>query len=149
MASPVYVPVDSWTLRCLYNRSDYSQRIEAGDFVELKRESSKPRANGVKSIQVYYGPPATRSFRVKLHWFEDTNGAILASRRKDPKQIYIPEHHADYHQHGGNLEADRLRRDPELRYRQLWARKLYGLFRRLWCRILGPTEARSALKSAP
>src|SRR5688572_17073689 len=112
---PPYVPVDVWTLRCLYNRSDYANRIANGSFVVLFHWESKVRANGSKTVHEYYGVVGQGMY-VLLQWFEGPNGEILASGFKDPKQFYepvAPHGPADYHQHSGNSRWQKIRREPE------------------------------------
>lgn len=78
------VPVDAWTLNCLYNRSDYGDRIAAKEFVELFRETGRPKPDGERTVQVYYGRSDDRLERVRLQWFEDASGAITRSGLKQP-----------------------------------------------------------------
>src|SRR5258705_12110678 len=83
---PPYVAVDLWTLRCLYNRSDYANRIANGAFVVLLHQESKIRANGSKTVQEYYGVVGDGLY-VLLQWFEGPSGEILASGCKDPQRF--------------------------------------------------------------
>ena len=137
--SAIYLPVDAWTLRCLYNRSDYALQIASGRFVELHRESSPPR-NGSTTIQVYYGLAEGRLLMVTLQWFEGVNREILRSGAKDPKQFYADGY--DYHQHGGSRWWERIRRDPERIFPIVSLRLAYGWWRRqVKCPWFGPLEA--------
>lgn len=131
--------VDSWTLRCLYNRSDYSARIYSREFIELHREQSKVRQDGSRTVQVYYGLEAGRAFRVKLQWFEGNSGEILRSGLRDPKQMYADG--ADYHLHPGNRLWERIRRDPEKALPIVFAQRAYGRWRTYKCERWGPVEA--------
>src|SRR5262245_44378865 len=108
-----YVPVDNWTLRCLFNRSDYGARIASSALVPLHRTDGKWR-NGERSVEVYYGvEDATgRWFRVRLQWFENEQFEIVRSRRRDPKQLY--QYGIDFHQHAGNSKLQRWRKEPQL-----------------------------------
>jgi|KBSSwiStaDraftv2_1062776.scaffolds.fasta_scaffold1269915_1 hypothetical protein len=146
-----YVPVDNWTLRCLFNRSDYDTRIASAAFVELHREQGKWR-NGSRTVEVYYGVENTagRWLMVRLQWFENEQLEILRSGRKDPKQLY--QFGIDFHQHGGNTWWNRMRREPQTilgeantATRQgrclLRAQQAYGGWRTFKCRRIGATEA--------
>lgn len=150
------MPVDTWTLRCLYNTSDYDSRIAAGTLVELLRWQSKPRANGSRTVQVYYGLEGDGLF-VTLQWFEGEHGEILRSGMKDPKQLYSPEVPADYHPHGGNQWWERIRRNPEYLVGAnndeatttgrlaIKIQRAYGAWRRYKCCRWGAVEARRSV----
>jgi hypothetical protein len=139
------INVDAWTLKCLYNQSDYAQRIASGEFVPLHEESSKWRADGERTIQVYYGRPSDRFLMVRLQWFENEQGEITRSGMKEPKHLYL--NGIDYHAYGGNRWWERLRRDPTGLWpdtkndRLIAAKKAYGAWRRFKCDQAGPIEA--------
>jgi hypothetical protein len=155
---PPYIEVDLWTLRCLYNKSDYAERISSGTFVVLRTEPGPFRDNGVRSMQVYYGVAGDGMY-VKLQWFEDVSGAILRSGFKDPKQVYMPDEPgpADYHPHNGNSWLQKTRREPEtilgkdnhgktaLSRAAIKAQRVYGRYRTWKCVSFGPVEARRQL----
>lgn len=134
-----YVPVDAWTLRCLYNKSDYAARIASKDFTVLLRETGKPR-NGSITVQEYYGLAAGRVLMLRLQWFEDEFGGIFRSGLKDPKQMYLEGF--DYHLHSGNTRLERVRREPEKALPTVWLQKKYGVWRTYKCDRWGPVEAR-------
>jgi hypothetical protein len=145
-----YVAVDVWTLRCLLKRSNYVAKIAANEFIELFRWDSKVRANGSRTVQVYYGPP-TRELMTILQWFESADGTILRSGFKDPKRFYSVAHHIDYHQHGGEGWWRRFRRSPESILGEwddttrtsrliISIQRVYGSWRRWKCCWLGPVE---------
>src|SRR5689334_17610034 len=101
--TPPYIEVDLWTLRCLFNKSDYAARIKAETLVVLHRRAGPPRGdNRERTVQVYYGVSGEGMY-VKLQWFEDENGAILRSGCKDPKRVYYGANPgpADFHPHNG------------------------------------------------
>lgn len=137
--------VDAWTLKCLYNRSDYPQRIESGEFVSLYEKSSKPRANGERTVQVYYGRPTDRFLMVRLQWFENAEGEILRSGLKEPKHMCLDG--IDYHMHGGDTCWQQFRRDPTNVIPRtannfvICMKKQYGKWRRYKCNRFGPVEA--------
>jgi hypothetical protein len=147
----IYVPVDAWTLRCLFNRSDYGKRLASNELVELMREHGKWR-NGVRTVQVYYGleDDGVKVLFVTLQWFENEHSEILRSGFKDPKQFYVDG--ADYHLHGGSRWWERFRREPqvilgEANAATAWGRcviavqKRYAAWRRYKCQKWGPVEA--------
>jgi hypothetical protein len=145
-----YVAVDLWTLRCLYNKSNYAARIANWEFVELFRWQSKVRRNGNRTVQVYYGP-TTGELMLILQWFEDDKGLILASGLRDPKQFVSLDPTIDYHQHGGNRWWEKVRRAPESLLGEgdanTWVGRLvislqraYGSWRRWKCERFGPVE---------
>lgn len=146
-----YITVDAWTLKCLYNRSDYAKRITGALFVELHRQPSKWR-NGSRSVQAYYGPMETRELMVTLQWFENERLEILRSGQKDPKQIY--RRGMDFHHHGGNSLWQQFRREPQAFLGEghmttakgrlvLRIQLSYGWWRTFKCSQLGPVEAAS------
>lgn len=139
------MPVDAWTLRCLYNRSDYAVKIAVGVLVALHREVFARRSDGSCTVQVYYGTASPRSLRVRLQWFESAAGEILRSGQKDPKEMYLERDAADYHMHPGDRCWQKVRREPELVLPWIPLRKAYGWWRTFKCRTLGPIEARRML----
>ena len=138
------ITVDAWTLKCLYNTSDYHQRIESGEWVALHTEPGRFRG-GERSIQVYYGRQDDRLARVVLQWFENEAGEITRSGLKEPKWMYLDG--VAYHLHGGDRCWNRLRRDlTNYKYnstdpRLIRAKKRYGDWRRFKCAKFGPVEA--------
>jgi hypothetical protein len=145
-----YVPVDAWTLKCLYNRSNYGAQITTDSLVELHRHQSPFRSNGTRTVDAYYGPSATRDLIVRLQWFENERFEITRSGQKDPKQIY--KRGIDFHQHGGGSEWQKFRREPQaylgLGHMEtakgrvvLKIQLRYGAWRRFKCSRFGPLEA--------
>jgi hypothetical protein len=139
------VTVDAWTLKCLYKLSDYQDRIANGEYIALHEEASSFRANGERSIQVYYGRQDDRLAMVRLQWFENSAGEITRSGLKEPKWMHLGG--VSYHVHGGDAWWQKLRRDlTNLKYDTtsptlIWLKKRYADWRRLKCAEFGPVEA--------
>jgi hypothetical protein len=139
----LYVPVDAWTLRCLYNRSDYAEQIASGVFTPLLKESFRVGADA-STVQVYYGTTSPRFALVRLQWREGRNGEILQSGLKDPKQMYaeLRGRRMDCHIHKGEKWHQRLRKEPERIFgNYVRLQKLYGSWRTFKCCAVGPIEA--------
>src|SRR5262245_40241174 len=124
------VSIDAWTLKCLYNTSDYPRRVLAEEFVPLWTESSKPRGpDGERTVQVYYGLPADKLVLVKLQWFENSAGEITRSGWKEPKWMHFEG--ANFPLHSGGRWWQVVRRDvtelrPQTRSGALiWLKKRY------------------------
>ncbi len=132
-------------IKCLYNTSDYANRIASGEFVKLHEESSNWRPTGERSSQAYYGLETDRLVKVRLQWFELKDGTITRSGLKDPKWMHCDG--ASYHLHGGDGFWRDFRRDPtgimceSTNQWLIWAKKCYGDWRRLKCVTFGPVEA--------
>jgi hypothetical protein len=140
----LYVPVDVWTLRCLYNRSDYADQIASGAFIELLRETFNPQPDGSKTVQVYYGTESPRFSMVRLQWFEGRNGEILRSGLKDPKQMYaeLRQRRIDCHTHKGDTKWQKIRKEPERLFEgNVLMQQAYGRWRTRKCSLVGPIEA--------
>src|SRR5688572_26721795 len=150
-ADALDVPIDSWTLRCLYNRGKYQALLHSGVLVELRREPS------TRSVQVYYGykTDSGQTLVVKLHWhFREVDGNVIESER-DPKALYVERHNAYYHPFPGGSGWRVFRREPEVQFAALWKKlrgdrdgslvkrvtKAYGTWRKFKCRVFGPIAA--------
>lgn len=122
-------------LRCIFNRSHMLARHKRGEFkIRPKRPNKKPSpANNPRY------PKGT----VQRGWvFEDLDGNEIVSahwwylgdRRLspvDPKAIRIGN--VRYVEH-----PEPEKKNPELKFAQVWQRRLYGLFRKIKCFVFGP-----------
>jgi hypothetical protein len=139
MTAPILptVRVDLWELRCHYKKAHYPQRIAQNEFRE---ERGKPRTAHQKynlgpggvSITVYYYDRITKDQLLEVHRLERSDGT-LGHRKPDPK--IVVHNGVIYRRHGG---SDDILREPELRYRWIWQRKIYGLWRKARCFFFGP-----------
>ena len=129
------VRVDAWHLRCLLKRSGYLERVRSGDIeTEIRREqparSQYKQPPGSVSQEVYYYDGLEQV--AKVHQFVLPDGTIGASGLPNPKRLRIDG--VTYRIHQGD---DPVQREPELRYKHVWQRKLYGRWRKLKCWLIG------------
>ena len=132
------VRVDVWELRCHFLKARYLRRLKHGEFTVAR---GKPRpahpkyglGPGGVSLSVYYYIGVQQV--AEVHHLERADGSLGGSGKPDPKMVI----------HGG-IEYRRISgsddtlREPELRYEQIWQRRLYGLWRKLRCFFLGPMD---------
>lgn len=138
------MPIDVWTLRCIYNHSDYVHQIATGVLVPLLRETFSVQPDGSSTVQVYYGTETPRFALVRLQWFEGRNGEILRSGRKDPKEMYaeVGQRRVSFHIHKGDTPWQRVRKEPERLFQgNVRLQEWYGCWRTLKCSVFGPIEA--------
>ncbi len=134
--------VDNWTLRCLCSHYRIWEKIDAGILEPIWKRQSAIRPDGSSTFEFYYAYRGSKELVVRLQWAEDSEGNILGSGMKDPKNLYLKEHHGDYHAHPGDTEHERRKREPELRFNSVRSRKVYGFWRRcVKCPLVGPIEA--------
>lgn len=128
--------VDAWELRCHYKKALLPQRVAAQEFRRERKTSSahakyKLGPGGVSAYEYYYDQTTNQQV-LEVHRLERADGST-GHRDPDPKVVF--HNGAIYRRIGG---SDDELREPELRYRTKWARKLYGAFRKLRCFFFGP-----------
>jgi hypothetical protein len=134
-SDPVPVEVDAWVLRCIFNRSLIMARAARGEFtIRPKKPNKKPSpANNprypkdtLQRMWVYEDKDGNEI--VTAHWW------FLGEKRLspiDPKAIRVGN--VRYVEH-----PEPAKKNPEQRFRYVWQRRIYGLYRKIRCRVCGP-----------
>lgn len=129
------VEVNAWTLRCMFNRSNIPQRIEAREFTLVPRPKAK------LSTKPNH-PKDTRSQHVFVH---DQSGVEVATAHYyvcptgpvtplDPKTLKIRDIRYV-------INPDQNVANPENRLPYIWMRRVYGWVRRtIICPVFGPRD---------
>lgn len=136
MANYTVVEVNAWVLRCIFNRSNIAQRIDAGEFTLVRRSKAKPsklpnHPTGTKSQHVWINDLSGTEIAT-AHFYEGPTGQRVTPL--DPKTIKI-----------GNLRYTihpvREIANPEHRLPFRWMQKAYGWIRRkIICPVFGPID---------
>ena len=131
MATLPIISVDQWELRCHYKKARYPQRILNNEFNEKRTDrpkSANPKYNlgpGGISVEVYYYDKITNEQVLEVHRLEKADGTLgrhgLLRRRRKPDPKMVLHNGIIYKRRGG---IDPIVREPELRYRWIWQRKL-------------------------
>ncbi|MBI3046986.1 MAG: hypothetical protein HYY76_01620 [Acidobacteria bacterium] len=107
------VTVDAWTLRCLFNRGRFPERIGAQEFIRTPGKARRAPAKynlgeGGVSREVYYRDAGTGRLVVRVHQFEKADGTLRDGDLPDPKELCIGD--IEYHMHPGGKWWHRVRR---------------------------------------
>jgi hypothetical protein len=140
MAAVPSTRVDVWELRCRFNRGRYWDRLKANELTSRTREkAADPKYNlgpGGLSQEVYYIDPHTGVQIARVHQLLKADMSLGGGRKPDPKELLIGG--VLYHLHGGSTPADKIKRDPSLRYPEGGMRcLLYKRWRWVKCKLIG------------
>ena len=133
MADYTVVEINAWDLRCIFNQSNMTQRIDTGEFTLVRRPKAKPSKNpnhpaGTKSQHVTINDQHGTEVAT-AHFFESPAGPVTPL---DPKTIKIGDIRYVIH-------PERLLANPEHRLPFIWMQKAYGWVRRkIICPVFGP-----------
>ena len=145
--------MDIWELRCWFKHGGFLTRLQAGEIKErlIKTRPASPnykQPSGTMSESVVYIDSYSNEQVAELHQFRLPNGSLSASRMPDPKNLVI--NGVKFRMFSGD---DEIKRDPCNLFPEFaWGllRRVYGSFRRICCRILGPErDGKIASKMTP
>jgi hypothetical protein len=133
--------MDVWELRCWFKHKRFLERVQTKELHEkvIKSRTAGPGSKqplGTVTEMVRFIDPKSDTEVAEIHRFRLPTGELGASGKEDPEYIVVDG--VQFRRFTGPFEA---KRDPCVLFPSFpggGLRKVYGFFRRLCCRLLGP-----------